>query len=297
MSSARTKPGEGCQQGAHHTHPTRGNNLNRAATRSYVEVVQGVAPTSGLPTMATSPPHNTRHSAHPCAPTHPSARGAPALPRSSTYSTHRATQHPPQGGTAHSYPTTGNTRHNPHPCAPCVGKGTQHAQQRHEGEGRGFVLHSPKEGLSVGIWRRKVVMCRCEEMTCKRTSQGPTAAVGERFLTAGLGWRLDAPCQRRRQLPSSVWTRRREMKQGKSGGSVSTTDQGNGKGRSGEKLMGTTAYGGKGQGKGKGSREGRIGQGGRGRSQGGEKPMGTTAYGGKGSKGRASEWRSASRRR
>ena len=50
--------------------------------------------------------------------------------------------------------------------------------------------------------------------------------------------------------------------------------------------MGTTAHGGKGQGKGKG-REGRLGQGGRGRSKGGERPMGTTAYGGKGSKGRA----------
>ena len=80
-----------------------------------------------------------------------------------------------------------------------------------------------------------------------------------------------------------MWTRHREVKQGKSGGSVGTTDQGNGKGGSGERPMGTMAYGGKGQGKGKGSREGRIG----GRSRGGEKPMGTTAYGGKGSKGRA----------
>ena len=99
--------------------------------------------------------------------------------------------------------------------------------------------------------------------------------------------RLDAPGQRRRHLPSSAWSQRREVKRGKSGGSVGTTDQGNGKGRSGERPMGTTAYGGKGQGKGKGSREGRLGQGGRGRSQGGERPMGTTACGGKGSKGRA----------
>ena len=53
------------------------------------------------------------------------------------------------------------------------------------------------------------------------------------------------------------------------------------------RLMGTAAYGGKGQGKGKGRGEGRLGHGGRGRSKGGEKPMGTTAYGGKGSKGRA----------
>ena len=88
-------------------------------------------------------------------------------------------------------------------------------------------------------------------------------------------------------LPSSAWTRRREVKQGKSGGSVGTTDQGKGKGRSVVRPMGTAAYGGKGQGKGKGRGEGRLGQGGRGRSKGGEKPMGTTAYGGKGSKGRA----------
>ena len=99
--------------------------------------------------------------------------------------------------------------------------------------------------------------------------------------------RFKAPGQRRRHLLSSAWTRRREVKQGKSGGSVGTTDQGKGKGRSVVRPMGTTAYGGKGQGKGKGRGEGRLGQGGRGRSKGGEKPMGTTAYGGKGSKGRA----------
>ena len=99
--------------------------------------------------------------------------------------------------------------------------------------------------------------------------------------------RLDAPGQRRRHLPSSAWTRRREVKQGKSGGSVGTTDQGKGKGRGVVRPMGTVAYRGKGQGKGKGRGEGRLGQGGRGRSKGGEKLMGTTAYGGKGSKGRA----------
>ena len=99
--------------------------------------------------------------------------------------------------------------------------------------------------------------------------------------------RLNSPGQRRRHLPSSAWTRCKEVKQGKSGGSVGTTDQGYGKGRSVVRPMGTAAYGGKGQGKGKGSREGRLGQGGRGRSKDGDKPMGTTAYGGKGSKGRA----------
>ena len=79
----------------------------------------------------------------------------------------------------------------------------------------------------------------------KWPSEGPLAAVGERYLTAG----LDAPGQRRRHLPSSAWTRRREVKQGKSGGSVGTTDQGKGKGRSVVRAMGTTAYGEKGQGK------------------------------------------------
>ena len=85
---------------------------------------------------------------------------------------------------------------------------------------------------------------------------------------------------------SSMWTRPGAVKQGKSGDSVGTTDPGKGKGRSGERPMGTTAYGGKGQGKGKASREGRTGLGG-GRAQGGERPMGTAADGGKGSEGRA----------
>ena len=55
------------------------------------------------------------------------------------------------------------------------------------------------------------------------------------------------------------------VKQGKSEGSVGTPSQG----------------------KGKGSREGKLGQGGRGRAPGGERPRGTTADGGKGSQGRA----------
>ena len=107
--------------------------------------------------------------------------------------------------------------------------------------------------------------------------------------TSPLAWdgRLDAPGQRRRHLLSSAWTRRREVKHGTSRGSVGTTDQGKGKGRSVVRPLGTAAYRGKGRGKGKGRGEGRLGQGGRGRSKGGEKPMGTTAYGGKGSKGRA----------
>ena len=150
------------------------------------------------------------------------------------------------------------------------------------------MLRSPKDGLSAGTWRRKVVMCprRGNDPASghPRAHQPPS---GRGTSPPAWDGRLDAPGQRRRHLPSSAWTRRREVKQGKSGGSVGTTDEGKGKGRSVVRPMGTTAYGWKGQGKGKGRGEGRLGQGGRGRSKGGEKPMGTTAYGGKGSKGRA----------
>ena len=84
-----------------------------------------------------------------------------------------------------------NTRHNPYPCALWVRKGTQHAQQWRTREGRRFVLRSPKEGLSTGILRRKVVTCSPSgEQLRKWTSWGPLATVGERYLTAGLGWLL-----------------------------------------------------------------------------------------------------------
>ena len=75
---------------------------------------------------------------------------------------------------------------------------------------------------------------------------------------------VDAPGQRRGQLPYSVWTRHRAVKQG-NGGSAGTTYQG----------------------KGGGSRDVRVGQAGRGRAQGGERPMGTAPYGGNGFKRRA----------
>ena len=141
------------------------------------------------------------------------------------------------------------TTHNPYPCAPRVGKGTQHAQQGHKGEGRGDMMRSPKGGLSTGIWRQEVVMCprRGKDPASghPRAHQPPLARG-----TSPPAWdgRLDAPGQRQRQLPSFVWTRHREVKQGKSRGSVGTTDQGKGKERSGERPMDTTAYGGKGQG-------------------------------------------------
>ena len=120
----------------------------------------------------------------------------------------------------------------------------------------------------------------------KWPSQGPRAAVGERYLIAGLGWFLGRtwPTAKAFAFLCVDWTQRSETGQVRA---LRTTDQGNGKGKSGVRPMGTAAYGGKGQGTGKGWGEGRFGQGGRGRSQGGEKPMGTTAYGGEGSKGRA----------
>ena len=150
------------------------------------------------------------------------------------------------------------------------------------------MLRSPKDGLSAGTWRRKVVMCpRRGNDPASGHPRAHQPPLGRGTSPPAWDGRLDAPGQRRRHLPSSAWTRRREVKQGKSGGSVGTTDQGKGKGRSVVRPMGTVAYRGKGQGKGKGRGEGRLGQGGRGRSKGGEKLMGTTAYGGKGSKGRA----------
>ena len=140
-----------------------------------------------------------------------------------------------------------NTRHNPYPCAPCVGKGTPHLQQRRTTEGRGFVLRSPKKGLSAGIWRRKVVMCpRRGNNPASGHPRAHQPPLGRGTSPPARDGCLDAPGQRQRQLPSSVWTRRREVKQGKSGGSIGTTDQGDGKGRSVERPMGTTAYGGKG---------------------------------------------------
>ena len=221
----------GPARGPTHLHPTRDNTVNPTTTRSYVEVVRGLALKSGRPSTASGPPHVTHYILLPRAPTH--------------------------------------------------------TPQRLE-DGRGFVLRSPKERLSVGTWRRKVVMCH------RRGNDSASGHIRAHQPPLGRGtsppaWDgcLEALGQRRRHLISSAWTRRREVKQGKSGGSVGTTDQGKGKGRRVVRPMGTTAYGGKGQGKGKGRGEGRLGQGGRGRSKGGEKPMGTTAYGGKGSKGRA----------
>ena len=229
-------------RGPSHLHPTQGNNLNPATTRSYVEVVRGVAPRSRRPTMATGPPHHTRYNVYSWAPTHTSQhlppRGASLFnlqhpPRHPTPTRQRFPVHGQhflehgqhffahgqhffahgRGGTAHPCPTTDNTLHNPHPCTPCVGKGTQHAQQGHKGEGRRFVLRLPKEGLSAGIWRRKVVMCpRRGNDPASGHPKAHQPPLGRGTSPPAWDGCLDAPGQRQRQLPSSVWTRRREVK-------------------------------------------------------------------------------------
>ena len=66
-------------------------------------------------------------------------------------------------------------------------------------------------------------------------SYNPTVAANHQFnVQAPPPPRLDAPGQRQGQLPSSVWTRRKAVKQGKSGGSVGITDRGKGKGSRGK---------------------------------------------------------------
>ena len=65
------------------------------------------------------------------------------------------------------------------------------AQQRHEGQASGFLLPSPKKGLSVVTWRRKVVMCpRWGNDPASGHLRAHQPAVGERYLITGLGWRL-----------------------------------------------------------------------------------------------------------
>ena len=213
-------------RGPSHLHPTWGNNLNPATTRSYAEVVRGVAPGSGRPTTASGPPRITRYILLPRAPTHPpqhpSARGALALPCSSTHRTQCAAQHPPwRGAAATQQRTTPATTHTRTRLGWPKGRNTR---QGHEGEGRGLVLRSPKEGLSAGTWRRKVVMFpRRGNDPASGHPRAHQPRLGRGTSPPAWDGRLDAPGQRRRHLPSSAWTRRREVKQGKSRGSVGTT--------------------------------------------------------------------------
>ena len=90
------------------------------------------------------------------------------------------------------------------------------AQQRHEGEGRGFVLRMPKEGLSAGTWRRKVVMCpRRGNDPASGHPRARQPPLGRGTSTPARNDRLDTPGQRRRHLPCSACTQRREVKQGR----------------------------------------------------------------------------------
>ena len=128
-------------------------------------------------------------------------RYLPSRSDSTTKGTHHIVKHPDQAGIR--VPARGPSHL--HPCVRCVAKGTQYAQQWRKGEGRGFVLRSPKEGLSAGIWRRKVVMCpsRGNDPSSghPRAHQPP---LGRGTSPPAWDGRLDAPGQRRRQLPSSI---------------------------------------------------------------------------------------------
>ena len=61
----------GPARGPTHLHPTRDTTVNPTTTRSYVEVVRGVAQRSGRPATVRGPPHVTRYILLPRAPTHP----------------------------------------------------------------------------------------------------------------------------------------------------------------------------------------------------------------------------------
>ena len=115
----------GPARGPTHLHPTRDTTVNPTTTRSYVEVVRGVAQRSGRPATVRGPPHVTRYILLPRAPTHP--------------------PQPPS------------------------------AQQRHEGEGRGFVLRSPKDGLSAGTWLERLLCAPVGETTPQVAIPGPTS--------------------------------------------------------------------------------------------------------------------------
>ena len=114
----------GPARGPTHLHPTRDTTVNPTTTRSYVEVVRGVAQRSGRPATVRGPPHVTRYILLPRAPTHP--------------------PQPPS------------------------------AQQRHEGEGRGFVLRSPKDGPRE-LGGERLLCAPVGETTPQVAIPGPTS--------------------------------------------------------------------------------------------------------------------------
>ena len=115
----------GPARGPTHSHPTRFTTINPTTTRSYVEVVRGVAQRSGRPTTASSPPHISRYILLPRAPTH-----TPQLPS---------------------------------------------AQQRHEGEGRGFVLPLQRKDSAREFGGERLSCAPVGETTPQVAIPGPTS--------------------------------------------------------------------------------------------------------------------------
>ena len=145
---------------------------------------------------------------------------------------------------------------------PCEGMGKQYTH--HGGkEWGGHTMRSPQGGLSTGKDRLKVVMW------LRWGSDPASGHPGAQKRPLGRGplppWgvHLDAPGQQ--HCPPLCAPNMGTVKQGWSRGSIGKTYQG----------------------KGRVSREVRIGPAGRGRAQGGARPMGTAGYGGIGFKGRA----------
>ena len=117
--------------------------------------------------------------------------------------------------------------------------------------------------MQKGVTQQKVVMCPWQGID--RASGHPRAQqplLGSGHTPPVRDDYLDVRGQQRGHLPTSVWTGHKAVKQEKP--AVGTTDQG----------------------KERGSREERIGQGGGERTKDDEPPMGTAAFGEKGSKGR-----------
>ena len=129
----------------------------------------------------------------------------------------------------------GQRRQVAHPTSPAtsyspVHPRTPHNPQRHEGEGRGFVLRSPKDGLSAGTWRRKVVMCpRRGNDPASGHPRAHQPPLGRGTSPPAWDGRLDAPGQRRRHLPSSAWTRRREVNRASPGAPLAQPTKGKGR--------------------------------------------------------------------
>ena len=108
----------------------------------------------------------------------------------------------------------------------------------------------------MGLGKWKVVMClRAGKDHASAHPRGQKPPLGGGPSAPAWHACLGALGQRRMKLPFLLVASHRAVNKGKCGFSGGTTDQSKGKGRSGERPIATTAYGGKG----KGSGEGRIG--------------------------------------